>query len=63
MYHRRCNALSSIMPYTKCKAILNVKSEPLGSEGYLFKKEFRKYVTGNRRAKNQTMAILKPTKK
>ena len=63
MYHRRYNVLLSILPYTECQTVFKEKSELIGRKGCLFGKVFRTYVTENRWAKSQTMAILKPVKK
>ena len=58
---KRCyNALFSCMPYSHLKSLLKERSGTMGDEGDLFDKEFRNFVTVNRKANCQTVTSLKP---
>ena len=62
LLYRRYSSFSSCMPYSDLKILLKERSSTMENEGDLFGREFRHFITVNRKAKNQTMAVLKPRK-
>ena len=57
----RYNTLCSYVPCSNSESLLKERSSTIGNDkGDLFGKEYRNFITKNRKAKNQAMAVNKP---
>ena len=57
----RYNTLCSYVPCSNSESLSKERSSTMGNDkGDLFGKEYRNFITKNRKAKNQAMAVIKP---